>query len=220
MATLVRETYSKDSRGFLSTEQVYEAFDGHIAPDGSARSWVQAVNDGKYTLTQTFTDEIPNPDPGGGGPPTVFPDTWSIEISTSSEPIENHSIFSGVSEAEWAKVSVWKRNPNDPALNGWTPASAGTTGAKFQSLFNRGNTTFLAPRIVIKHTFTSTTKPSLTAVGKRSFPSFASGITPSGVDFIVTGASLVSEGAYYKISYEWLGSGNGGWDPILYPAAS
>lgn len=220
MATLVKETFSKDSRGFVSTEQVYEAFDGHITPNISARSWVQSVNDGKYTLTQTFTDEVPNPDPGGGGPPTVFPDTWSIEISTSSEPIENHPLFAGVSDSEWEKVSKWKRNPNDSTLNGWTPASAGPTGAKFQQLFNRGNTTFLSPRIVIKHTFTSLTAPSLTAVGLRSFPSFASGLTPTGVDFIVTGASLVQEGGYYKVSYEWLGSANYGWDPLLYPVAS
>jgi hypothetical protein len=220
MATLVKQTYAKDSKGFVSTEQVYEAFDGPISPDAAARSYVQSVSDGKYTLTQTFTDEVPNPDPGGGGPPTVFPDAWSIEISTSAEPIENHSIFAGVSDAEWVKISTWKRNPNDPALNGWTPASAGSTGVKFQQLYTRGNTTFLAPRIVIKHTYTSTTKPSLTAVGKRNFPSFASGITPSGVDFIVTGASLIQDGSNYKISYEWLGSGNGGWDPTLYPTAS
>jgi hypothetical protein len=220
MATLVKETYSKDSRGFVSTEQVYEAFDGHITPNTAARSWVQSVNDGKYTLTQTFTDEVPNPDPGGGGPPTVFPDTWSIEISTSAEPIENNNYFVNISDSDWAKVSKWKRNPNDPALNGWTPASAANGGAKFQQLYNRGNATYLAPRIVIKHTFTSLTKPSLTAVGKRSFPPFASGMTPAGVDFILTGASLVSAGSYFQISYEWLGSAIGGWDPLLYPSAS
>ena len=216
MATLVKETYSKDSRGFVSTERVYEAFDGHITPDGAARSWVQSVNDGKYTLTQTFTDEIPNPDPGGGGPPTVFPNTWSIEVSTSAEPIETHPIFATVSDAEWVKVSKWKRNPNDSTLDGWTPASAGETGAKFQSLFNRGNTTFLAPRIVIKHTYTSTSVPDLGQVGKINFPSFASGIGPAGVNYILTGATCVQEGTYYKIALEWLGSSLGGWDQMLY----
>jgi hypothetical protein len=218
MATLVKETYSKDSRGFVSTEQVYEAFDGHIAPDSGARSWVQSVSDGKYTLTQTFTDEIPNPDPGGGGPPQVFPDTWSIEVSTSSEPIENHPIFATVSAAEWAQVSKWKRNPNDSTLEppGWTPASAGPTGAKFEQLFNRGNTTFLSPRIVFKHTYTATSPPNLGDVGQISFPSFASGIGPAGVNYILTGATCVSEGSNYKVSLEWLGSALGGWDPDLY----
>jgi len=218
MGTLVKETFSKDARGFVSTEQVLEAFDGHITPDSGARSWVQSVSDGKYTLTQTFTDEIPNPDPGGGGPPQVFPDTWSIEVSTASEPIENHPIFATVSAAEWKQVSKWKRNPNDPTLEppGWTPASAGPTGAKFEALFNRGNTTFLSPRIVFKHTYTATAPPSLGDVGKISFPSFASGIGPAGVNYILTGASCVSEGANYKVSLEWLGSALGGWDPDLY----
>jgi len=76
MATLVKQTFSKDNRGFLSTENIYESFEGHIDPSEGARSWVQSVNDGKYTLTETFTDEMPNPDPSG--PPMVFPNTWSI----------------------------------------------------------------------------------------------------------------------------------------------
>lgn len=214
MATLVKQTFTKDSKGFVSTENVYEAFDAHISPTEGARSWTQSVSDGKYSLTETFTDEIPNPDPGGGGPPNVFPDTWSIEVSTSAEPIETHPIFASVTTEQWAQVRLWKNGAPNPA--GWTPGSVGPTGAKYQALIDRGQTTYLSPRIVVKHTYTNTEIPNLSQVGRLNFPSFIEGKGPAGVDYILTGATAVKEGPNYKVALEWLGSAFGGWDPVLY----
>jgi len=119
-----------------------------------------------------------------------------------------------VSAAEWSQVRLWKNG--QPSPSNWTPSVVGETGAKYQSLIDKGTTTYLSPRIVIKHTYTSSTIPSLAQVGRINFPSFAGGITPPGVDFILTGASAVQEGSYYKISLEWLGSAFGGWDKNLY----
>ena len=213
MATLVSTTTSKDNRGFLTTEETWEDF-AEITPSTSARSWSQSLTDGKYTLRQTFTDDI---EPGGGGNPPVYPDTWSLEISTGSEPIESHPQFSGYfTDEQWEKYRLWKNGQPDPAT--WTPATQmGSRGQILQTLISKTITTYLAPKIVVKHTFTSTVKPSLTQVGTRDFPSFCSGLTPSGVDFIVTGATLTQDGGLYRVSYEWLGSAPGGWLPYLYP---
>ena len=208
--TLVKKTISRDARGNVTTEEVWESFT-EMTPSSNARTYSQSQNDAVYQLTQTFIDEVP--DPGGGSP--VYPDTWSCEVSTAAEPIENHPIFASVTALEWEKVRKWKNG-----VEGWTPSQAGATGAKYQALIDKGTTTFLSPRVVIKHSFVSGTKPDLTTIGKRQFPSFASGMTPAGVDFIVTGATCTQEGNRYRVTYEWLGSALGGWDPNLYEAAT
>jgi hypothetical protein len=216
MATLVSQTVSKDPRGFVTTENVYEDLNAEMTPSADARSWSQRQTDGKWVLTETFTDEVT---PGGGGEPPTYPDTWSVEISTGSEPIESHPEFSThFTHSQWEKYRLWRNGAPDPA--DWTPSTQmGSRGQLLQARIDKGITTFLAPKIVVKHTFTLTVKPTLVAVGTRNFPSFASGITPSGVDFIVTGASVTQDGLLYRVAYEWLGSAPGGWDTLLYPTS-
>jgi hypothetical protein len=208
MATLVKKTISRDARGNVTTEEVYEAF-SEMTPSAAARSYSQSQVDAVWQLTQVFINEV---DPPGGGTP-AYPDTWSCEVSTCAEPIENNGIFSTVSASEWEKVRDWKNG-----VKPWQPKDQGPTGAKYQDLINKGTTTYLSPRIVIKHSFVSSDKPDLTKIGKRNFPSFASGMTPEGVNFIITGATCTQEGNGYRITYEWLGSTLGGWDQDLYPA--
>ena len=212
MATLVKSVTSRDAKGFYTTENTYEAFDGPIAASSDARSWSQSISDGKYTLVETFQDEVPDPNNPGQN---IFPDTWTMEISTSSEPIETHPYFSDVQDYQWSQVRLWKNG--NPSPSNWTPSTEGGSLVKYQSLIDKGTTTYLAPRIVIKHIYVSTSAPSLTGVGAIVWPGgpFASS-SPDGIDYVLTGASIVSEGANLKISLEWLGSAFGGWDPILY----
>jgi len=217
MATLTKTTLSKDAKGFLSTEEVWESF-STIAPSTTAKTYSISQDDGKFQLTQTFVDEIPNPDPEG--PPLVFPESWSVEVSTSLEPIEGHPRFSVFTPAQWAQYLLWRNCQFDKLVpEGWTPATQlGDLGATLEDAINRNTTTYYSPRVVIKHSFTSTVRPDLSNIGKINFPSFATGMTPSGMNFIVTGCACVQEGNKYKLSYEWLGSGPGGWSPFFYNA--
>jgi hypothetical protein len=216
MATLVKETVSVDQNGFVTTERVYEAFTV-ITPSSSARTSSQSVTDGKYTLTEVFTDQVDNPNPGPDQPPKVYPETWSCEVSTSAEPIETHPMFAGIPNDQWELYRKWKNGVN---LDTWNPSMMTSPGYRLAEYNSKGTTSYLAPKIVIKHTFSSTSKANLNNLGKREFPSFAGGLAPSGVDFILSGASVVQEGSLYKNSYEWIGSSLGGWDPIIYPSSS
>ena len=211
--TLVSTSKSKDQRGFLTTEEVWESFET-MTPSVSARSWTQTQQDGKFTLRQTFTDDTGG---GGGGEPVTYPDTWSLEISTGSEPIESHPQFNGhFSDTQWEKYRLWRNGQPNPS--NWTPATQmGDRGQILQTFIAQAVTTYLAPKIVVRHTFTSQIKPDLSSVGTRNFPDFAIGLTPSGIDFIVTGASCTQDGLLYKVAYEWLGSAPGGWNSYLYP---
>lgn len=215
MAILVKTTQSRDARNYLVTEEVWEAFDGAISPASDARTWSQSHTEGKWQLTQTFTNEVPNPDPGGGGGANVYPDTWSVEASTSSEPIESHPIFKDVTTNEWTAIRIWKGNPNDLSLNGWTPKQAGPLGALYEALINKNVQNYLAPRVVIKHTYTSTTVPSLENVGRVTSPGW--GPSPSGSNYILTGMSAVQSGGAFRVAKEWLSSATGSpWIPAIY----
>ena len=213
MAHLISSSTTKDSKGFLTTEEVWEAFDGEITPDSGARNWTQTYADAKWTLRQTFTDETG----GGGSEPPTYPETWSLEISTGTEPIESHPEFSShFSDSQWASYRKWRNGQPDPS--DWTPGTQmGSRGQVLENFINKQITTYFAPKIVVRHTYTSTTKPTLAAVGSRDFPSFATGLTPSGIDFIITGATCTQDGLLYRIGYEWLGSAPGGWSTFLYP---
>jgi hypothetical protein len=206
--TLNKQTVSKDARGSITTELVYQDFES-MTPESTARTWSQEQNDGVWTLTETYFDSTEDPE----GQP-VFPDTWSCEVSTAAEPIESHPKFAGISNANWEKYRKWRNGAPSPA--DWTPAQIGTLGETLMAFINKEITTYLAPKVVIKHTFVSTTKPDLTNIGKINFPAFATNLTPSGVNFILTGASCVQEGPNYRNSYEWLGSALGGWNQYLY----
>lgn len=209
MATLNKLTVSKDARGSITTEKIWQDF-SDITPSSDARAWSITQSDGVYSLTETFFD--PTGEEPGGVP--TFPETWSCEVSTAAEPIESHPKFSSFSDSDWAKYRKWRNGAPDPS--DWTPAQMGANGAVLQAFVNKEITTYLAPKIVIKHTFVSTSKPDLAKIGKLDYPSFASNMAPAGVNFILTGASCVQEGPNYKMSYEWLGSALGGWSTFLY----
>lgn len=214
-AILTRKTVARDARGFYTTENTYESFE-EMTPSTTAKSYTQTQDDGKFQLTEVFVDQVPNPDPDG--PPKVFPETWGVEVSTAAEPIESHPKFSAITSAQWTQYRYW-RNGQTSSLSPstWTPSTQmGDLGATLEDAIAKNITTYLVPKIVIKHSFTSATKPELENIGKINFPSFATGMTPAGVNFIVTGCSATQEGAYYKTSYEWLGSGLGGWSQFLY----
>jgi hypothetical protein len=213
MATLNKLTVSKDARGNVTTEKVWQDF-SDITPSNGVRAWSITQNDGVYTLTETFIDEINVPDPDGGPPTKAYPDTWSCEVSTAADPIESHPKFASISDANWEKYRKWRNGAPEPS--DWTPSQMGGNGAVLQAYINKEITTYLAPKIVIKHTFVSTAKPNLGKIGKLDYPSFAENMAPAGVNFILTGASCVQDGSVYKMSYEWLGSALGGWSTFLY----
>lgn len=215
MATLTRTELGRDARGNKYQTNVTESFED-ITPDASASSWTKVHADGIYTLTEIYTEAVP--DPGGGGG-DVYPDIWSLDITTGSEPIESNTTFKNfMSEAEMANWTAWKmgrETATDPKTS---------TNSVVQALykrFNRGETDYLAPRSVLKLQRVYTAPPSLAGVG------YASG-TPDGCPFsfssdlnwLFTGAHAVKEGNLYRVTKEWLSSANGKWDSYLYGGGS
>jgi hypothetical protein len=218
MSTLVRTETGRDQRGNKFLTNVYESFTT-MTPDASANSWSLTQSDGVFTLTETYTEQVP--DPGGGGGSTTFPDIWSLDVSTITDPIETFILFKlNISAQEMGYWTQWKagREPGSTTYPSGFPGNS--TNPYLQQMlirFNRGETDFLTPRIVVKHQKVYTVPPGLGGVGFATNDISGSPFTfSSEVNFLLTGATCVQEGANYRVTQEWLTSKPGKWDSYIY----
>jgi hypothetical protein len=214
MSTLVRTETGRDARGNKYLTNVSESFTTMI-PDSGASNWSLTQSDGVFTLTETYTEQVPDPGGGGGGGVT-FPDIWSLDVSTISEPLETFLLFRPpfISDENMAKWTAWKQGREGAP----DPRTLGSQYIlRLYERFNRGETDYLTPRIVLKHQKVYAAPPSFAAVGKATNTVLGNPFTfNTNVNFLMTGATAVSEGANYRVSMEWLTSRPGGWDSYVY----
>lgn len=218
MKTLTRIETGKDARGNKYQTSTYQDF-AEMTPTSGVASWTLTQEDGVYTLIETITEEVP--DPGGGGG-NVFPDIWSLDVSTVSEPIETNLYFkAGLSAQEMGWWTQWKAGkdpgsstyPND----GFPKSSSNQVVQQLLLRFNRGEIEYLTPRIVLKHQKVYSVPPTLTGVGFATNDVSGNPFTFSNeVNFLMTGATSVQEGSLYRVTREWLTSRPGKWDTLLY----
>lgn len=220
MSTLSKIETGRDARGNLYQTKIWKDF-VEITPASSATSYTITQEDGVYTLTETFTQNVP--DPGGGG--ASYPDIWSLDVSTITEPIETNPHFqdgmSGQVMGWWTAWKMGRDSENGKVYpNDGFPATGPSTTSVVQQIyerFNRGETDYLSPRIVVKLQRLYLVPPDLNGTG------FATG-KPAGcpfnfasdVNFLQTGATAVTEGGLYRVTLEWLASKPGKWDNLIY----
>jgi len=218
MSTLVRTEVGRDQRGNKFQTNVYESFTT-MTPDPAASSWTLTQSDGVFTLTETYTEQVP--DPGGGGGGTTYPDIWSLEASTISDPIESNNYFKyGLSAQEMGWWTQWKSGaafgPNTYP-EGFPKNAENPKIGELLERFNRGETDYLSPRIIIKHQKVYSVAPTFSLVGKAfgtidGCP-FQFGTT---INFLFTGASITQEGSNYRVTLEYLTSKSNFWDELIY----
>jgi hypothetical protein len=222
MSTLIRTETGKDARGNKYLTNVYQDF-ASMTPDAAATSFTLTQEDGVYTLTETFTEEVP--DPGGGGGGQVFPDIWSLDVSTTTEPIETNPYFKdNISAQEMGYWAAWKAG-KEPTVEGgpvtypieFPAGSSNPVVGELYARFNRGETDYLAPRCVVKHQKVYLVPPSLYGVGYATNDIAGNPFDfPEDVNFLMTGATAVQEGSTFRVTFEWLVSKPGGWDVLIY----
>jgi hypothetical protein len=218
----IRSEFSRDVDGIelnVITKQGFE----EISPSNDARAYRIVHEGGTYTLTEEIQGST------GSG-------SYQVESSVASEPIENNKFFlpgggAAVSDAEANLWKIWKKNPQDPQLATgvidnwkgafWSPLDDGDMPIQtLLYLYNREQTTFLSPRVVIKKIIVEDTAPDLSKVGVINWPGL-SGVTPEGMNFILAGAHGQQMGdQLWQNTYEWMGSGRNGWDQNLYADSS
>lgn len=221
MSTLVRTETGRDSRGNKFLTNTYEDF-SQMTPDSAASSWSLSQQDGVWRLEETYTEQVP--DPGGGGGSTTFPDIWSLDVSTITEPIETNAYFrNGMSPQQMSWWAAWKagKDPGDNSYpNDGFPGAGPSTNQVVQALyerFNRGETDYLSPRCVVKHQKVYSVPPDFYSVGfATNDPAGNPFSFPEDVNFLMTGATASQEGGNFRVTQEWLVSKPGKWDVLIY----
>jgi len=218
MSTLTKTEVGKDARGNKYLTNTYESFET-IIPSADASSYTLTQTDGLFTLVETFTEQVP--DPGGGGGGTAFPEIWSLDVSTVTDPIETFLLFkTNISAQEKGYWAQWKagREPGPETYpSGFPKNSANEYVQQLLLRYNRGEIEYLTPRIVVKNQKVYSTPPPLTGVGFASNDIQGCPFNfSSQVNFLFTGATSVQEGNLFRVPREWLTSRPGKWDSYIY----
>jgi hypothetical protein len=202
MPTETQIEVSRDPTGLVTRTVTKQSLAGWFDPDDNCRSYRVTQVDGVVTVAEEFFD--------------VMPPVYNLDVSTTQEPVESHPYFSDLTQKNRQDWAMWKQNPTNPDLNGWTPSDE--TGEKFSTLYAlwvKGITNYFAPRIVIKCTTLEDTEPNASDVGIISATGYGGNVGP--VNFILTGLSAQQEGTKWRTTREYLGSARGSnWENVLY----
>lgn len=205
MATTTQIEKAVDSAGMETETTTEESFSELDLPafGGSLRGARVTQSDGKWTLVkEEYTSN-------GTA-------VYSADASTSTEPIESHPMFDEIRQGEeFKKWTTWKANHTDPSLGGWVPYESTETGIHdLYWWYTDGITSYLAPKIVIKHSTIEDAVPDMSFVGKIANPGETGGWDG---DFICTAVNFQQEGGKFRVTVEYMGSARGKtWDPKIY----
>jgi len=214
-----RVQWSRELDGAYRKTIVRQSFQ-EIEPAQISVQYRKEYADAVYTVTE---DQI---ELGGEG-------VWSIDCTTTQEPIETHTYFKDITETDKRNWALWKKDPKHPQLNppGWDPYQSGDTA--IQTLlywWNRDVTSYLAPRIVARWTVIENHPPDTSGVGKIATGWDTPAINkPADINFLLAGANgrqigTPETGEWWENTYELLGSarstdaggGTTGWITFLY----
>jgi hypothetical protein len=228
-ATLVKTEIVYNTRdNSKTTTQTYESFTGFgNEVDGKANRKFLHEN-GVYRYSGDTVEYFEGVGQSSGGGSS---DIYSVEISTGSEPIETHPLFSEVSSEFWKLWEIWKNDKTNDLLKTanlpsgqvsnvtkgyWDPfLITGGQESKLVAKWSKGIREYLAPKVVSRHQ-TSGSPTNLSRVGKIESPAYSFGV--SGRNWLFTGASSRYNvaTATFETTYEWVASGPKNWDADLY----
>lgn len=234
-STLVKTEITFNTRdNSKTTTSTYESFDGYGSEiNGMAnRKFVHENGVYRYSGDVVEYHEGTGESSGGGGGTTSI---YSIEISTSTEPIETHPRFQSISYQFWRLWEIWKGDKTNELLktanliseyqskvtNGyWDPLKFdGRPHQDLVTLWHRGQKEYLAPKVVSRHR-TSGPATNLSQVGKIDTPPYTAGVSGREWLFIGASSSFNASNGTFETTYEWLASGPKGWEDYIYGAGS
>ena len=192
------------------TSYTVESFQSYPAAPGGAKNIQKSHEDGKFTLRYTLLTDSAEA-------------TYTINGSTSQEPIATHSMFGPdgdytIEEDEWKKWKQWEADPKDTELNGWKPDSDDASDGmkKYYAYRNRGVDDYLLGTVTMRVAQEGQAEPSCDGIGRIQSPPGAPGL-PDDRNWLLVGIDAEKVGASsWKVTREYRASGAGGWDPEIY----
>ena len=147
--------------------------------------------------------------------------TVELVAGSRTEPIETYS--SADAAYDFASLGSEEIKAVKDSVNGTAAAPSAGTSLNLYRLLLQGVTSYLAPSVVMRFTWVSSSPPSLANLMKTFTPSGAPDL-PENANWLFTNCSYVQEvdqagSISYRITEEYTASGPGGWEPNLYPEA-
>lgn len=190
-----------------------QSLTGEITKNADARSYREDHTDGVYTLVEEVLLSQGEPQ-------------FSFDGSIGTEPLETHPYFNGGDKDIPANIktkwAIYKKNPADAFLSGWTPANETNENfVFFYSYIKKGVESYYVGRVTARVTVLETGAPDMNSLGRIDGwgGGWPSGFTPPGGDanFILSGVRSQQEGAFFRTTYEYQSSPAGSsWDFQLY----
>jgi hypothetical protein len=214
--TRVEKTLNSQKRGVTTTtlEKVGATSVMEISipgADAKVRNVRRSLADGRAILTFDKIDESVG-------------DAYTVSGTASQEPLATHPHFQtggkwAVTDDEWKKWDKWQKEGTDIAAE--TLTSYGEGFKKFITLYLRGFTDYLQPRVTIRVTDAQAEEPDLSDLGKIATPAFAPTLA-DGANWLMSGCDAtkdlsVDEGEPgWEVTREYISSGPGGWNEDIY----
>jgi hypothetical protein len=216
--TRVEKTLNSQKRGVTTTtlEKVGATSVMEISipgADANVRNVRRSLADGRAILTFDKIDESVG-------------DAYTVSGTASQEPLATHPHFQtggqwAVTDDEWKKWDKWQKEGTDIAAESLT--SYGEGFRKFITLYLRGFTDYLQPRVTIRVIDANAEEPDLSELGKIAEPDFAP-VLADGANWLMSGCDAtkdlsVDEGEPgWEVTREFISSGPGGWNADIYGA--
>jgi hypothetical protein len=212
MATQVKIEESMGIDRCVMQTITQQSLAGEITKNAEARSYRQDLSDGVYTLVEEFLIEQGAPQ-------------FSFDGSIGTEPLETHPLFNSgggkqISDEIKKKWTIYKKNPNDAFLNGWSPADEKDANfVVFYGYIQKGVESYYVGRVTARVTVLEDGAPDMGQLGGiDAWGSWPAGFTPpSSSNFLLSGVRSQQEGNFFRTTYEYQSSPKDTvWDLNLY----
>lgn len=181
--------------------------------DSKVRNVRRSISEGRAVLTFDKIDDNVG-------------DSYTVSGTASQEPLATHPFFQtnakwAVTDDEWKTWDKWQKEGTDISKENLTSFSEGFQ--KFITLYLKGFTDYLQPRVTVRIVNAQSEEPDLEELGKISTPNLAP-ILPNGGNWLLSGVdaekdlSVDESQPGWTVTMEYMSSGPGGWNSDIYGA--
>lgn len=146
---------------------------------------------------------------------------YTLGVATSEEPLLSHNRYQHLPDAEREALrNIGSGKEDDAQGNSFRSQVSSEIGKEILKRFDRGQTSYLAPKITWRQSWVQDTKldnSDLNDIGNVSSPEGNPPTLAQGRNWLCTAISQTQESQKaFRIEIEWMASDRGGWDDKVY----
>jgi hypothetical protein len=146
---------------------------------------------------------------------------YTLGVATSEEPLLSHMRYQNLPDAEREALrNIGSGKEEDAQGNSYRSNVNSDIGQEILKRFDRGQTSYLSPKITWRQSWVQDTKldnTDLNDIGNIAEPEGNPPMLAQGRNWLCTAISQTQESKKaYRIEIEWMASDRGGWDENVY----